>query len=74
MGGSCIRNIQVILSSSERTNEIILQFQNLKEVLLDRNRTDILRGESVISKHVVLVSNVGVQLIGNTSVYMLVVY
>lgn len=74
MGGSCTRNIQIILSSSERTNEIILQFQNLKEVLLDRNRTDILLGESVISQHVVLVSNVGVQLIGNTSVYMLVAY
>ena len=38
IGGSRTRNIQVILSSSERTNEIILQFL---KVLLDRNRIDI---------------------------------
>ena len=41
---------------------------------LDRHRIHILLSDSVISKCVVLVSNIGVQLIGNSSMYMLVAY
>ena len=42
--------------------------------MLDRNRIHILLSDSVISKCVVLVSNGAVQLIGSSSMYMLVAY
>ena len=42
--------------------------------MLDRNRIHILLSDSVISKCVVLVSNVAVQLIGSPSMYTLVAY
>ena len=42
--------------------------------MLDRNRIHILLSDSVTSKCVVLVSNGAVQLIGSSSMYMLVAY
>lgn len=50
MEGSWTRNIQIIISSNKRTNEINPKFQYFNKVFLERNRTDILFGGSAIGK------------------------